>query len=115
RLARLPRPLTLRHGAALLARPAGDALPALVAVGMGVLVVLVTSLVQAHLTASLDAELPKGSPSSFLVDVQPDQWPGVQALLLREGAAAVESVPVVMARLSRIDGVAVETLVDEAK
>jgi len=110
RLAKLPRPLLLRHGAALLARPAGDALPALVAVGMGVLVVLATVLVQDHLTASLEAELPQGSPSSFLVDVQPDQWQGVSALLRREGAHDVESVPVVMARLASVDGVPVETL-----
>jgi putative ABC transport system permease protein len=110
RLARLPRPLTLRHGAALLARPAGDALPALVAVGLGVLVVLVATLVERHLTASLDAELPKGSPSTFLVDVQPDQWPAVSALLAREGATAVDSVPVVMARIAEIDGVKVEKL-----
>jgi len=110
RLSRLPRPLTLRHGAALLARPAGDALPALVAVGLGVLVVLVAALVERHLTASLDAELPKGSPSTFLVDVQPDQWPAVSALLAREGATEVESVPVVMARIAEIDGVPVEKL-----
>lgn len=114
RLARLPRPLLLRHGAALLARPAGDALPALVAVGLGVLVVLVAALVERHLTASLDAELPKGSPSTFLVDVQPDQWPGVEALLRREGAREVDSVPVVMARLASIDGVPVETLARRA-
>ena len=110
RMARLPRPLVLRHGAALLARPAGDALPALVAVGLGVLVVLVAALIERHLTASLDAELPKSSPSTFLVDVQPDQWSGVEALLRREGATAIDSVPVVMARLSRIDGVPVEQL-----
>ncbi len=115
RLARLPRPLTLRHGAALLARPAGDALPALVAVGLGVLVVLVAALVERHLTASLDAQLPKGSPSTFLVDVQPDQWPGVEALLRREGATAIESVPVVMAHLARIDGVPVETLAQRGR
>lgn len=114
RLARLPRPLLLRHGAAMLARPAGEALPALVAVGLGVLVVLVAALVERHLTASLDAELPKGSPSTFLVDVQPDQWPGVEALLRREGAREVDSVPVVMARLASIDGVGVETLAHRA-
>ncbi|HEV8630831.1 MAG TPA: FtsX-like permease family protein, partial [Thermoanaerobaculia bacterium] len=73
-------------------------------------VVLVAALVERHLTASLDAELPKGAPSAFLVDVQPDQWQRVEALLRREGATAVESVPVVMARLARLDGEPVEAL-----
>jgi putative ABC transport system permease protein len=113
-LARLPRPLLLRHGAALLARPAGDALAALVALGLGVLVVLATTLVQQHLTTALEAELPTGSPSAFLMDVQPDQWQRVEALLKAEGAEAVESVPVIMARLAALDGVPVDELAKRA-
>ena len=113
-LARLPRPLVLRHGAALLARPAGDALAALVALGLGVLVVLATVLVERHLTTALEAELPKGSPSAFLIDIQPDQWERVEATLAAEGATAVESVPVIMARLAALDGVPVETLARRA-
>jgi putative ABC transport system permease protein len=114
-LARLPRPLLLRHGAALLARPAGEALPALVALGVGVLVVLAATLVERHLTGALDAELPKASPSAFLIDIQPDQWAGVEGVLRSEGASAIESVPVVMARLRAIDGVPVEQLAARAR
>lgn len=113
-LARLQRPLLLRHGAALLARPAGDGLAALVALGLGVLVVLTTGLIERHLTAALEAELPTGSPSAFLIDIQPDQWQEVEGVLRREGATAVESVPVVMARLAALDGVPVDQLAQRA-
>jgi putative ABC transport system permease protein len=50
------------------------------------------------------ADLPTEAPSAFLIDIQPDQWPGVEALLRREGAGNLDSVPVVTARLLAIDG-----------
>src|SRR6185436_15879596 len=44
----------------------------------------------------------------FLVDIQPDQWAGVQEVLRSVGATGVESTPVVMARIFSIDGVEVK-------
>jgi putative ABC transport system permease protein len=61
------------------------------------------------LTTALEAELPTGSPSAFLIDIQPDQWERVEAILVQEGATAIDSVPVIMARLAAIG----DTTVDE--
>jgi putative ABC transport system permease protein len=112
---RLPRDLFslrpwLRHGLAALARPGAAASGAIVALGLGVLVVLGMSLVESQITAQLEKELPANAPSAFLVDIQPDQWPGVEQLLRKQGAQGIESVPVVMARLAAIDGVRTEDL-----
>jgi putative ABC transport system permease protein len=111
---RLPRTsvrsLWLRHGLAALARPGAAAMSAIVALGLGVLVVVAMSLVERRLTAELSAELPKNAPTAFLIDIQPPQWPGVEALLEKGGALSIDSVPVVMARLSAIDGKTVEEL-----
>lgn len=96
--------VSLRHGLAALARPGAATMGAIVALGLGVLVVLGMSLVERRLSRQLTLELPAGAPSAFLVDIQPDQWQGVQALLRGAGATRVESVPVVMARLSAIGG-----------
>ena len=113
---RLPRDFSyrpwLRHGIAALARPGAAAGGAIVALGLGVLVVLGMSLVERRVTAQLEKELPANAPSAFLIDIQPDQWPGVEKLLQGQGAKGVESVPVVMARISAIDGVRAEDLVD---
>ncbi len=103
--------LWLRHGLAALARPGAGAGSAIVALGLGVLVVLGMSLVERRLASQLSAELPTDAPSVFLVDVQPDQWPGVERILRQGGARGIESVPVVMARVSAIDGVRAEDLV----
>lgn len=107
--------LYVRHGLSALARPGSGTLSAVVALGLGTLVVLAMSLVERHLVSQLDADLPEDAPSAFLVDVQPDQWPGVQELLRREGAEAIDSVPVVMARISTIDGEGLKELTAEAE
>ncbi len=97
-------PLPLRHGLVGLARPGADTPGAVVALGLGVLVVVSMILVERRLSAQLDAELPTAAPSLFFVDVQPDQWPALRELLLAEGAAELDSAPVVMARLRAVDG-----------
>jgi putative ABC transport system permease protein len=115
---RLPRDLFslrpwLRHGLAALARPGAAASGAIVALGLGVLVVLGMSLVERRITSQLEKELPANAPSAFLVDIQPAQWPGVERLLHQAGGQGIESVPVVMARISAIDGVRTEALTEE--
>ena len=108
------RGLWLRHGLAAVARPGSGTLSAIVALGLGTLVVLAMGLVERRLSAELDADLPAGAPSVFLVDVQPDQWPAVRRLLEAEGGEDVDSVPVVMARLRAIEGAGVDELVEPA-
>ncbi len=111
-IARLPRlaSVTLRHGLGALARPGAATVGAIVALGLGVLVVLTMALVERRLSGELSRELPADAPSAFLVDVQPDQWAGVSDVLARSGAREIESVPVVMARIAAIDGRTIEQL-----
>lgn len=106
-------PLWLRHGIAALARPGAGTLSAILSLGMGVLVVLCIQLIHETLAHELGGELPRGAPTVFLVDVQPGQWQGVQDLLEREGATNVDSSPVVVARLARIDGRGIEEIARE--
>ncbi|MCB9746174.1 MAG: FtsX-like permease family protein [Alphaproteobacteria bacterium] len=101
----------LRHGLAALARPGANTLSAMVALGLGLVVVLGTWLIQARLGDQLGARFPETAPSAFFIDVQPDQWAEVEASLEAHGAARVRSAPMVMGRLSAIDGEDTETLV----
>jgi putative ABC transport system permease protein len=115
---RVPRELgsvALRHGLAALARPGAGTLGAVVALGLGVLTVVGMALVQQRLSAQLDAELPRGAPTVFLVDIQPDQWNGVRNLLEQADARNLDSVEVVVARLQAIDGVPIADLVPDSE
>ena len=112
-IARLPRArfsATVTHGLAALARPGAGTVGAVVALGLGTLVITTLSLVETALSQRLDEALPDDAPSIFLVDVQPDQWPGVEAELERAGARSVDSLPVVMARIAALDGESVDEL-----
>ena len=105
--ARLPRarlnPYFI-HGVAALARPGAGVLGAAIALGFGVLVVLAMALSERELSRKLGNALPPDAPSTFLVDVQPDQWSAVEGVLERHGATSIDHVPVVTARLKSIDG-----------
>jgi putative ABC transport system permease protein len=105
--------VALRHGLAALARPGSGTLGAVVALGLGVLTVLGMYLVQGRMSAQLEADLPADAPTVFLVDIQPDQWDGVRAVLEDAAAESLDSVEVVMARLQAINSVPVEELVPE--
>jgi hypothetical protein len=107
-------PISLRHGLAALARPGAGTLGAVVALGLGVVTVLGMHLVQVQLSAELDADLPTGAPTAFLVDIQTDQWPAVRRALADAGASAVNSADVVVARLREISGRPIADLVADA-
>jgi putative ABC transport system permease protein len=107
--------IALRHGIAALARPGAETLGAIVALGLGVVVILAMSLVERRLEGQFQREIPADSPSVYLIDIQPDQWPEVRKILAASGGQRIESVPVVTARLAAIDGVPVEQLSHRAR
>ena len=112
---RLPRGwgrIWVRHGLAALARPGAATTGAVVALGLGVVLLLAMALVEGGLRRQLTESLPRDSPSAFLVDIQPGQWAGVARRLASVGATNVDSAPVVTARLVSIDGQTVDDLSD---
>lgn len=112
RAPRLALPLPLRHGLAALGRPGSASVAAIVALGLGTLVVVGMRTIEQGLSDRLRADLPTDAPTTFLIDIQPSQWPGVRAEIERAGATRVDSVPVVMARLAAIDGRPVRELAE---
>lgn len=113
----LPRdrlPPILRHGVAALARPGAGTRGAMVALGLGTMVVVGMWLVESRVLEGLRAAVPPGAPTVFLVDVPPERWDAVRDLLVSEGAEAVDHVPVVTGRLSSVDGRPVDDLAAEA-
>lgn len=107
--------LALSQGLAALARPGSGTLGAIVALGLGVLVVLAMSVVERQLSAQFEADLPTGAPNVFLINIQPEQWPGVEELLQSEEAESLNSVPVVTARLAAVEGRPVTEIAEERR
>ncbi len=115
-VARFPRRrggVWLRHGLAALGRPGAGTVSAVVALGVGVVVVLGMYLIETRLGDELEADLPDDAPSAFVINIQPDQWEEVRAFFEAEGAARVDSVPLVNARIVSVDGTPISELLDQ--
>ena len=115
RLPRLRLPLPLRYGLSALGRPGSATVASIVALGLGAMVVVGMRTIESGLTGRLRSDLPTDAPTAFLIDIQPTQWPGVRAEIESAGATRIDSVPVVMARLSEIDGRPVAELAEKAE
>lgn len=96
--------LSIRQGLLALTRPGAATLGAVVSLGIGVLLILGLELVRDRLANQLQHELPPDAPTAFLINIQPAQWPEVEAVLIDQGSEQVVSVPVVTARLRAVDG-----------
>lgn len=103
----------LRHGLSAFARPGAGTVGATVALGLGVLVVFGMWVIETRLRSGLTSILPEDAPSCFLLDIQPDQWEGVQGALGDVGATRVDMAPLVTGRLRALEGKTVSQLVEE--
>jgi putative ABC transport system permease protein len=115
---RLPRlrGLAWRQGLAGLDRPGGHTVRVVVALGVGVMLLVVVALLEASLGHQLAYEQKRDAPTFFFIDVQPDQREAFGRLVAEVGGAAPTLTPIVRARLAAIDGAAVtRELIDRRK
>lgn len=105
-------PTTLRHGVANIYRPGNQAAALLVALGLGVMFTLTVYLVQRSMLGQILESAPPGMPNVFLINITPREREGLRQLLARQpGVTSVpEVVPLVAARVTRVDGRAVADL-----
>lgn len=105
---RVRRP-ELRLALANMHRP-GSAMPSvMLSLGLGLTVMVLIAQVQGNFVQTLRDQIPAVAPSFFFIDIQPDQIGPFKALLAgTHGVDAVEDVPALRGRISRIAGVPVE-------
>ncbi len=102
----------IRHGLAALSAPGAATGGAVLALGIGMLLVFSVLAVEDRLRAAFVDEMPAGAPTTFMVDVQPQQWEALRELVTSMGGSEAASVPFVAARLRAIDGEPVEDIVE---
>lgn len=106
----LPRSFALRQSLANLHRPGNQTGTVVVALGLGVFLLLSIHLITRSLLTELTTALPPGTANVFIIDIQTDQRDGVVQMLREQGTPATEVVPLVSARLAKIDGTSVSRL-----
>lgn len=93
-----------RQAASSFRRPGFGVSSAMVALGLGLMVVVTIAMVQRTIESQLsDISLSK-APTNFMIDIQNDQWPDVQKFAQQNNARYLQSAPVIMARLAAING-----------
>ena len=101
----------LRHALSAFRRPSLGLSSAMVALGLGVTIVATISLLQNAIQSQIQSVQSTRAPTNFIIDIQPDQWEGVDGLLQSANAKHQQSAPVVMARLAQINGVTVSEII----
>ena len=81
-----------------------------VALGLGIMALVLLTLVRGDLLASWQRSLPPNAPNRFLVNIQPDQVEPLKAFFAEEGVAAPLFYPMVRGRLTQINGRAVSSV-----
>lgn len=100
---------TLRLAVANLHRP-GAATPSVVlSLGLGLTVLVAVALVESSLGRDVTERLPAQAPSTFFIDIQPDQVAGFEDLATRTpGITGLERVPNLRARIVKLNGIPVD-------
>lgn len=99
----------LRQGIANLHRPGNQTASVLTAVGVGVLLVSTIFIIEASLQKVLAIDDREELPNVFLIDIQPDQKPGVEKILREANAEDPVLAPMIAARIAAINGTPIET------
>ncbi|MFC4310144.1 ABC transporter permease [Steroidobacter flavus] len=93
-----------RYGMANIARRGRDSVIQIVAFGLGLMVLLLLAVVRNDLMQEWRASLPENAPNHFMINIRPDQTAQVRDFFAEHGMTPPQLVPMIRARLIKIDG-----------
>jgi len=99
--------LSWRFGLANIARRRAASIVQVVALGIGIMALLLLSIVRTDLLEGWRDNLPVDAPNHFLINVQKSQVDAVQQFLHEQGVTSAQLYPMVKARLQHINDHAV--------
>ncbi len=97
-----------RYGIANVARRGRESSVQVVAFGIGLMVLLLLTSVRTELMSEWQATLPESAPNHFVINIQPAERDAVAAALVAAGIDEPQLTPLVRARMTHINGVAVQ-------
>lgn len=97
------RGVVWRFGLAGIARRAAGSIVQIVALGLGIMALLLLTLVRGDLLTSWQGSLPAEAPNRFIINIQPGQVQPLRAFFARHGFAAPALYPMVRGRLTHIN------------
>jgi putative ABC transport system permease protein len=99
-----------RYGLANISRRGAESVVQIVAFALSLMVLLLLTLVRGDLLNEWQRTLPEDAPNYFLINIEPDQWPGIRAFFERETGAVPDFLPFLRGRVTTINGEAVDDI-----
>jgi putative ABC transport system permease protein len=93
----------LRYGLANMKRRTGGSLVQIMALGLGIMAMLLLTLVRTDIIARWQTSMPKDAPNRFVVNIQSDQLKAVQAYFAERKLTTPDLYPMVRGRLVEIN------------
>lgn len=97
-----------RYGLANIARRRGESVVQIVAFGLSLMVLLLLGLVRNDILAAWQRKLPADAPNQFLINIEPEQMPGIAAFFRDSLGREPFSLPLIRGRVMTINGQAVQ-------
>jgi putative ABC transport system permease protein len=91
-----------RYGLANLRRRTGSSVVQIIALGLGIMAMLLLTLVRTDLIGKWQKSMPADMPNRFAINIQTDQLPGVQAWFKSQSLTTPDLYPMVRGRLMTI-------------
>lgn len=98
----------LRYGLANMKRRAGGSLVQIMALGLGIMAMLLLTLVRTDIIANWQSSIPKDAPNRFVINIQSDQLKAVQEYFSRRNLTTPDLYPMVRGRLVEINDAPVD-------
>lgn len=92
-----------RYGLANIARRGGESVVQIVAFGISLLVLLLLGVVRNDILEEWQATVPLNAPNQFMINIEPDQLPGLQAFFAAELGQKPVALPLIRGRLTTVN------------
>lgn len=97
-----------RYGLASIARRGSESIVQIVAFALGLMVLLLLTLVRNDLLGEWQRTIPEDAPNYFLINIEPETWPELEAFIQNELDAEVDYLPFIRGRVTHIKGILLE-------
>lgn len=96
--------ITWKYGIANIARRRAASTLQLLAFGTGIMVILLLTIIRTELISTWQSTIGRETPNYFAINIHPHQLESVSTLFRESGMTVPQLVPMVRARLARING-----------
>jgi putative ABC transport system permease protein len=96
-----------RYGLANIARRGGESVVQVVAFGLSLMVLLLLGVVRNDILSAWQRSIPADSPNQFMINIEPEQLPGLQAFFEAELGSTAYALPLIRGRITAVKGIPV--------